>query len=79
METAEVKGSWSSGHLRRRSSAKDGRAAPKMVTGIPEVEDTGNPEAQTTLSGGYLGGRLRADARGVITRGIWKRQETDAT
>ena len=50
-----------------------------MVTGIPEVVDAGNPEAQTTLSGGCLGGQLRAEAGAVITRGNWKRQETDAT
>ena len=66
-ETAEVKGSWSGGHLRGRSSAKESRAAPKIVTGIPEVVDAGNPEALTTLSIGCLGGRLHAEAVAVIT------------
>ena len=48
---------------------EDGRAALKIVTGIPKAVDVGNPEAPTTLSGGCLGGRLRAEAGAVIKRG----------
>ena len=79
METAEVKGLWLGGRLGGRSSTEDCRAVPKMVTGIPEEVDAANPKVPTTSSGGYLGGQLRADAGAVITRGDWKRQETDAT
>ena len=59
--------------------AKDWRAVPKMVMGIPEAVDAANSEAPTTLSGRCLGGRQRADAGAVITRGNWKRWETEAT
>ena len=44
-ETGKVKGSWSGGRLGDRSSAEGGRAVLKIVTGIPELEDVGNPKA----------------------------------
>ena len=49
------------------------------VTGIPEAVATKIPEVPTTRSGGCLGGRLRADAGAVSTRGNFKRLDTDAT
>ena len=36
----------------------DAGAAPKIVTGIPEVADAGNPEAPTEVKGSWSGSRL---------------------
>ena len=59
LETAEVKGSWSGGRFGEISSPEGGQAVPKIVTGIPEAADAGNPEALTEVKGSWSGGRLR--------------------
>ena len=58
-ETAEVKILWSGSRLRGRSSTEGGRAVLKIVMGIPEAADAGNPEAPTEVKGSCSGGRLR--------------------
>ena len=72
-ETAEAKISWLGGRLGRRSSAEDGRVAPKLVTGIPEAVDMEIPEVPTLLSGMWLGGCVHAAAGLAAARGNGKR------
>ena len=57
-ETAELKGSWSGGHLGGRSRAEVGQAVPKIVTGISKAADVGKPEAPTEVKGSLSGGHL---------------------